>query len=63
MGKLNRLKEMEPHFPTDLMGGFQKTGLEVLLPVLHRLQQANPSSYPVTVTGLLVLSNVLEEVE
>jgi hypothetical protein len=45
------------------MEGFQKTGLEVLLPVLHRLQQANLSSYPVTAIGLLVLSNVLEEVE
>jgi hypothetical protein len=63
MGQLNRLKKMEPHFPTDLMGGFQKTGLEALLPVLHRLQQANLSSYPVTAIGLLVLSNVLEEVE
>jgi hypothetical protein len=45
------------------MGGFQKIGLEALLPVLHRLQQANLSSYPVTATGLPVLSNVLEEVE
>jgi hypothetical protein len=45
------------------MEGFQKTDLEGLLHVLHQLQQANPSSYPVTATGLLGLSSVLEEVK
>jgi hypothetical protein len=45
------------------MEGFQKTDLEGLLPVLHQLQQANPSSYPVTATGLPGLRIVLEEVE
>ena len=63
MGQLNLPTEMVLHFPIDLMEGFQKTDLEALLHVLHRLQQANLSGYPVTATGLLGLSNVLEEVK
>jgi hypothetical protein len=43
------------------MEGFQKTDLEVLSLGLHRLQQVNLSDYQET--GLLVLSNVLEEVD
>ena len=61
MGQLNLPKEMELQFPIAQTEGFQNTDLEALSPVLHRLQQVNLSDYQET--GLLVLSNVLEEVD